>query len=1146
MKRNPYLGIVLALFSMFVVGAQAFGSPALYDNFSGPYIDNEKWDARELVREVVDGKLVSKVGNSTSNMHARNNTPFENPSSIHAIQCDITMVETVLDTGTPRLSFARIDGRFYNTLNSGTQKGDVWAAVHIGDRGSGLEAWWEIVEVLDDEGNSWQWIASDKLLTGALSYGTAYTTKIEYNETNSQFTFTVAGVSSGPVAVPAKLGAEFLAYKALETGAYADGGSGTGYASAMFENVYINNEGTVYDDFSSPWIDQIKWQASGFVREISDDGKLRLEVNAWVPREVAAIYHNNQATPYLEAKVLVKGESRIYPCGTGIVRIGGWYYNDSRGPGSGQPYDGNEGDVWVDIRIILIDRTLEARSTVWRSDVDPNGPGTSVDMHYFGTSIVFDTEYTLSIEFTGSTIIFTCGTETYEYDLLTPAYPPSQGQLRQMLSRVDPCTGWGESIKATFDDVYVGAPGSISGQVIDEDGPIEGIRVNAFGGPCRKTLLGGAYTDQNGIYTIENVPPSWGLYVETCAKCDHLNYIDEWWDDSDGTTNCYVAVPVQVTEGAVTEGINFSLGPVLIEFEQINTDGFGDPENTRPDGKCTFADQVYVGTVNDSGGQLWRYSDGTTWESLIEPGFGNTANIGIETASATFNNYFYAGTINFSTGAELWRSSDGENWDPVFSGGLSDPSNYAAWTSNCSGFNGALYVQLNNNVTGGIEIWRSESADGTPGEWEQVTPVGFEDSNNVWGIFYQIDGSLYYTLQNKTTGAQIWKTANGTDWFPVTVDGFGDSENFMVRLTKFKGQFYASTRNLTGGEVWRSADGTNWELIIDEGFGNPYNVYMQMYNPVSSEDFLYIGTYNDITGGELWRTFDGVTWSQLACCGFGDVNNVRLRPLTLGNELYIACDNFVTGIEVWKAIPNTSSGGDVVIEPVDDTTGTTPVTITFDQIDEEGTTSLVILPEGDPEPPGFKLGDPPTYYEITTTAEISGDIEVCIDYSGISYGNENELRFYHYENDQWVDVTTSLDTANDIICGTVSSLSLFAILEPENTIEIDIKPGSYPNYFNQNEHGVIPVAIFGSAELDVNDINLESLSLRGLVIEMVGKHNKYLAHYEYVNEDDYLDLVVQFEDSDGWIESGSDYVTLSGQMLDGTYIYGRDTISIVP
>ena len=1027
MKRNLYLVMVLALFPMLAVGSQAFASPALYDDFSATYIDNGKWDSRELVREVVDGKLVSKVGNSTSNMHARNSTPFGDPlgdpSSIYAIQCEITVVETVLDTGTWAQSFARIDGRFYNTLNSGTEKGDVWAGVYIGNRGSGLEAWWEIAESTDDEGNSWADIGSGTLTVSGLITGTAYTTKIEYDETNNQFTFTVDGVSSGTINAPAKQAEEFLPYKALETGAYADGGSGTGYASFMFDNVYINNGETAYDDFPTAWLDQQKWQASGFVREISDDGKLRLEVNAYVPREEAAIYPNNQATPYLGAKVLIKGESIIHNCGSGIARIGGWYYNDSRGPGSGQPYNGYEGDVWVDVRIVLTSSALVAWSTVWKSDADPNGPGDVVDINEFDTPIAFNNEYTLSIEFTGSTIIFACGTETYEYPLSTPAYPPSGGQLRQMLSRVSPCSGWGESIKVTFDDVYVAAPGSISGQVIDEDGPIQGILVNAFGGPCRKDLLGEAYTNENGIYTIPNVPPSWGLYVETCARCDQLNYIDEWWDDSDGTTNCYAAVPVQVTEGAVTGGINFSLGPVLLEFTQINEDGFGNPENTSPEGRFNFMDEVYLGTINNSGGELWRYSDGTYWESLISPGFGNPENIAIETTSGTFDNYFYAGTINSSNGAELWCSLDGEIWEQVFSEGLGDPYNWAAW-SNGSGFNGSFYVQFANDVTG-VEIWRS--ANGFDG-WVQVGDDGFGDPNNRWALLYVIDDTLYVTLWNITTGAQIWKTGNGTDWSSVTLNGFGDPENFMIRLAKFKGWIYASTRNWTGGEVWRSADGINWEPVIDQGFGNPFNVYFHMNIPDPSDDFLYIGTYNDVTGGELWRTFDGVNWSQVACCGFGDVNNYRLRPFIHDSDLYVGTDNGVTGTEVWKATANTSAGCEV-IEPVDDTTGTTPVTVTFDQVIEGGTTSLVTLEEGDPEPPGFKLGDPPTYYEITTTAEVSGPIEVCIDYSGIEYGDEEELRLFHYEDSNWVDITTSVDTVDKIICGSADSLSAFAILE---------------------------------------------------------------------------------------------------------------------
>jgi hypothetical protein len=48
------------------------------------------------------------------------------------------------------------------------------------------------------------------------------------------------------------------------------------------------------------------------------------------------------------------------------------------------------------------------------------------------------------------------------------------------------------------------------------------------------------------------------------------------------------------------------------------------------------------------------------------------------------------------------------------------------------------------------------------------------------------------------------------------------------------------------------------------------------------------------------------------------------------------------------------------------------------------------------------------------------------------YENENELKLYHYESDQWVDRTEMpIDTVNNKICGNVTSLSPFALFEPK-------------------------------------------------------------------------------------------------------------------
>ncbi len=126
---------------------------------------------------------------------------------------------------------------------------------------------------------------------------------------------------------------------------------------------------------------------------------------------------------------------------------------------------------------------------------------------------------------------------------------------------------------------------------------------------------------------------------------------------------------------------------------------------------------------------------------------------------------------------------------------------------------------------------------------------------------------------------------------------------------------------------------------------------------------------------------------------------------------------------------NTPVGSNVTVQPVDATSGVAPVTLTFAEITQAGTTSLTTSGTGTPPPNGFKLGNPPVYYDLSTTAIFAGPVTLCIDYTGISFGNESNIKLNHYENGAWADRTISLDTQADIICASVSSLSPFAIFE---------------------------------------------------------------------------------------------------------------------
>jgi hypothetical protein len=63
---------------------------------------------------------------------------------------------------------------------------------------------------------------------------------------------------------------------------------------------------------------------------------------------------------------------------------------------------------------------------------------------------------------------------------------------------------------------------------------------------------------------------------------------------------------------------------------------------------------------------------------------------------------------------------------------------------------------------------------------------------------------------------------------------------------------------------------------------------------------------------------------------------------------------------------------------------------------------------------------------VVTTAAYTPPITVCLAYddTGMSAGREQALKIFHWE-DNWVDVTSSRDTTNNIICGVVNSLSWF-------------------------------------------------------------------------------------------------------------------------
>jgi len=454
MRRYICLLLCLVLAFCLIINNQAFAGRTLYDDFSENFIDNKKWIGSEIVREVASGKLLSKIGTTRPGL-LLNHTTLQNPSSINTIQSDITVVASNPNTGLNSLSYAIVIGLFYNTQSSGGGTGDIHAGTFIGNRGSGLEAWWEVAEYLDDIYTSFKILDTGTLIgPGTLCYDTPYTAKIEYDGDNG-FDFTVAGVG-GAYTGPSRLRPPVGEFKSLSTGITSPYpyGSGVGFSSALFDNVYINNEGTVYDDFSTSPLDQTKWSVDETVLEIAS-GKLRLNIQGVNNQSQVTLRLFDDDAPYLETKVRIESDTQLSPGASGVARIQGFYYNDSRGPGSGQDYNKYEDDVFVQILLQLDSNgDLKARAWVQKSEDTNQTIFTTLFDQYFTTPIQFDTDYVLSIEYTNSQLIFKCNAEILSYAITTPEYS-AYGEHRALRSRVYLDPGESGYIKAQFDDVYV-------------------------------------------------------------------------------------------------------------------------------------------------------------------------------------------------------------------------------------------------------------------------------------------------------------------------------------------------------------------------------------------------------------------------------------------------------------------------------------------------------------------------------------------------------------------------------------------------------------------------------------------------------------------------------------------------------------------
>ncbi len=490
MKRNSFLILGCVLLILSSVNLPSVWAE-VYDDFSGPYLDQEKWNNWEFVRKVEHGRLISEVA-AYGSTRVMNELTFREPGSIYAIEADVRVTNVEGDlrvSGSSSFAIpnAALLGSFYNDgLASGpsSRKGDVLASIRIEPNDGELWVFWYVLRTENDAGTSFTLLASGSF-PNPVHLHRVYKLFLGFNPESKTFEFRVDGETQSWTSSHPTINSPGLPFKLIRTDVSFRQPSVplNGRISAEFDNVVAYDvEGNVFmaDDFSSPTIDPEKWSSYEFVRKIRHK-KLLSEL-----RSLGAGMNNSlviKRDPYevdaLGAQVVLR--DYYNPNGVSTrARLGRWFYNDS-----GPPYNGSTGDVWAEV---YLGGTSEAPQAGWLVARSNNSTATNTTLLASGSfplSVHLGGRYDLLVAWDGSRFTFVCNEFAARYEPKGNVYPPFSASPL-LGTRMIPVTSGPSleaSISATFDhaivnefpDVYtlsVSKGGSGAGVITSEPGGI--------------------------------------------------------------------------------------------------------------------------------------------------------------------------------------------------------------------------------------------------------------------------------------------------------------------------------------------------------------------------------------------------------------------------------------------------------------------------------------------------------------------------------------------------------------------------------------------------------------------------------------------------------------------------------------------------
>ncbi len=244
--------------------------------------------------------------------------------------------------------------------------------------------------------------------------------------------------------------------------------------------------------------------------------------------------------------------------------------------------------------------------------------------------------------------------------------------------------------------------------------------------------------------------------------------------------------------------------------------------------------------------------DGTTWERVIEPGFGNVNNISVA-AIGEYQGHLYATTRNDVEGAEVWRTN-GDSWEqveivPGMKHGIYGNTMLNNLWSKMVVFKDKLYVGFSSGLQGtvlkssGCEIWRYDGKT-----WEPVVSdkKDIDEGGEITAIAGCEDQDGDITAQF-TDNSKNWTANQWTGGVLQIISGQGAYRRFDI--VSNTATTLTVQQNETTGDY-----GKEYTVCGTKHYANPFPAYEYDLGPVQTGDSYEIGIGTDENGfGDYWN-----------------------------------------------------------------------------------------------------------------------------------------------------------------------------------------------------------------------------------------------------------------------------------------------------